>query len=661
MIPPLPIINKAQELGVAAQAAYEGPPGYEGIVSLDTPGVAHLLPGETEEEKQARLEELTRVRWSGDSERIGLALMKAFDADEVVQDANGYFYVETPHGRIYAEQPGLDTEDVLRAGTKTAGYMMAGGRTIPATAAREGLVGGMYEAQTGSGPWDIAAAAATDAALGVVGGGVARGISKFWDAVTGGKGKKIIQDFERNFGVKVQDEDAFFRQMGDNPDFTNITPEAAEVIARGDMPLDRGQITNRADDITEVQRIESEGGLDALRDRQELRIESGKPVTSRGEAAADLVEDINVQAAPGRARASQLYEEVEQGALEGRRAYLNSPAFNELPGRVREAIPDTVIRDIDNYPGLKKALREIDELTDDAIRVGQMGGIDARYVRQKIRNIDNQISKREGGTEEFRHLSATRRVLNDWYHDTIERAMLHGDVEMVDLLKEASTLYADWAKRFKDVRGQEDVMKWVNAALDGHMEPIEIARGLVGQTAAFKPMALRSVKFLRDSLGPESEAYKAIGRYALNLITEGPQGKQIGPQGLMRNLETVFSEKGGNREMFQVLLGADELANLENLYKDLRVMFPQGLKRAAARRDSGTAQRLVNMMRLSGGGIEAEMLGMLLDQITKGRGPSARQILKASRPDQLPPQTGDISAALGGATPSVFHETYGEQ
>jgi hypothetical protein len=571
---------------------------YFGVMSIEDKGFGNLL------NSQADAITMSRALWSGDKTKMANSVFQAFpEVQTIAEDDNGYQYFEHPQfGRIYTEKPGFDLEDLAAGTGKAALYAVAVSngwlKTILGEGAAEAmidLIGGQATAES------VMKAGARGATWGVAGKGSERIASRGWNWLAGGKTPtEVGQMFMEKFGVFLEGDDLarVGNQLGPNPDLDAITPEAVEVIARGEMPLSTAQMTNQADDWAMHQQLAAEGKIDPLIQEQGRRMQSMVPEPSRDVAAAGMVNDIRSQAASEKGKAQALYKQVREGADAGNRTYLDYEAIGTLGWRERvtDVIPDTVLEDIAQYPALRGAMDDFFSVVDvldkpGSSLVSRQGGIDTRYVRQKIRNIDNKIGKIDLGKEEGRHLVALRGAVNDWYNEAIEKGMIHGDLEMIDALTEATALYRTWARKFKGKRGQEDLAKMMEHAMKGSREPTEIAKMLMGQSAAFKGLAVRSAKYLRDTMGPESPAYKSMADYALNLLMTNTKGAQLGPGALLSNLATVATEKGVNRELFTVLMGQSGVDALSALHRDIRQTFPQGLERAVMRRSSGTAER----------------------------------------------------------------------
>lgn len=584
------------------------PTGYDDVLSIEDQGFGNIFGSPEDEAAQGKVKRMSQVLFSGDKDRMADFIFESFpEVEEIAEDENGYQYFMHPDfGRIYTERPGLDWEDLGAGLIKTGAFSAGITKNILTTMVSEGVIGAGLDL-VGGGDRFTAWKQGVEDSLWGAGGHVAGKVGgRLWSQISDRQLNKAVRDFEQTFNVKVRDKQKFRDQMGTSPDLSTVTPEAAEVISRGDMPLGRGQITGTAEDIAAQQQAEAAGQLDPLMEAQEAsmqRFDDG--LVPREETSARIVGDIRSESADTLGEAEKRYGLVEERAREGRKGYLE-PGDYSIQDSVRRAIPDTVIGHLDQYPTLRSTLNNLGKLQEkfDYIRkarelTGDVGGVDVRDVRQYIRDIDNKITEKNLGTEEGRHILALRGELNDWYNKTITEAAMFGDEEVIDALKEATGMYAEWARRFKGPEGQRDIQNIVNWAIDGSREPEEVARAIIGSTWAYKPNAVRLAKWMRDTMGTDSDSFRALGEHALNLLLTNKTGSGgLGPQALRSRLKSVIDKDGANRELFNVLLGSRQLDELGAAYRDINQLVPQGYKRTSARRSSGTAERqqMMNML-----------------------------------------------------------------
>ena len=182
---------------------------------------------------------------------------------------------------------------------------------------------------------------------------------------------------------------------------------------------------------------------------------------------------------------------------------------------------------------------------------------------ERFRRIMNKQIDGATGQEQTMLISL-RNDFDSWMDSAIEKAMIEGDTEVINQLKRARGLWANYRQKF-GVTGSGDAGgKFIQKLLDPRTTPEEVAKGLFGLTRIYPSNSSRVIAKLQEALGDQGMAeVREMGWTTIvdKAVTDSVQGgnRRMSPQKFVTAFKKALKE---NFSALQLLYSPDELAKM---------------------------------------------------------------------------------------------------
>lgn len=359
------------------------------------------------------------------------------------------------------------------------------------------------------------------------------------------------------------------------PNTTQKTPEGLpyKLSQKFNVPLTKGQISQRLTDLTNEDLLESGAkGLEAsniMKTGREKRniafneavLKSRKDIgkgefIEKGESLTDLVKTISKNAKNEKAAVNEAYDIAKENI-----GYLNLKdvkGFNKVAQNsfVQEGItPENAPL---AYSQLKSFNRIFQNKPKDAI------GIDFKRV-EAFRQSLNRAGKNAPAQDQYAINQILKPQFDKYIDDTIEKALIDGDINVLQQFKKARQLNAEWHKKYTPKDNSQFGKKFVDQILNAEepFAPAIISNKIFGaKEYGFQPQAVSIIRELKSQLGENSKEFNglkldAVSRVFKPLVNGKGEVKFNNPavQSYKNNLER-------NESILKEMLSKDEIKEL---------------------------------------------------------------------------------------------------
>jgi hypothetical protein len=264
----------------------------------------------------------------------------------------------------------------------------------------------------------------------------------------------------------------------------------------------------------------------------------------------------SLQEAQNRARqaATQAYEQVSPESVR-----VVKEAFSGLEPRLRQAFDEAdVIVAPDLTPKTVAIVNRIREALPQAgaAEITEVSLKQIEKVRRQIGKLAKDAAR--GSSDEF----AARQALasyDSWLDDAIANNLAKGDPEQLNLLKQARSLYRNYAQAYKEPTGKfakgtaGETQKLIAQVLNEGRTPTEAMNLLFGYSKLGEKQATaRVARRLKEVLGESSLEFETFRSAAFTRLFEDAVGNVKPPQVIVREIDNLIMGNGAAtaRELF---------------------------------------------------------------------------------------------------------------
>lgn len=550
----------------------------------------------------------------GSDKSVADALLSRIPGSTLDQDANGNAVIQLKDGqRFYVNQPGLDLDDIVRGATKAVAFLpaargAAAALTIPGRIAAGGI---------GSAATDAAMQVGTAAASGssdqidpmqtliaggiglgaeavpAVAGALARGGKSLvsTDASLAAAGRQIAQKAE--IPGTLTDEQAI--ALGRKADEIRGGADPKAVLAETEFGfnLTRGQKTGDVTQLRREEMLRNLGGdsgagrnATAVYDAQRANVgeqaqkiqdflAGGQAPRSPAQAAETVMGSTQRQAGALNDRIGAAY-----GDARAQRAAVNTEAVNDLPGRLRQAV-----QDFDIHPDITPATkRTLDSITDAVEKLPpDAKGVTMRAIELQRKRVNNAIGGAANPTDKAA-LMKVKSTFDGWLDDAFDNALISGDPQALDTLKQARALRYEYGLRFQPKNASDQGGKVVQKLLDSNATPDQMATAIFG-AGEVAPQATASVaRKIKAAVGDDKEAWDAVRSGVIGKAVINKAGDAIQPGNMVRNLNILMRDRP---TLVKELYSPEEVSKLKRFGLAMETLMPKG----PLAKSSGTTER----------------------------------------------------------------------
>lgn len=488
----------------------------------------------------------------------------------------------------------------------------------------------------------------------------------------GEEGKKAIVESYKNLG------NLFATQA------ENVTAAAKSAdTGRLNIPLTKGQATGDVRQLAseEAMRNAARGKL-AQNIMQRFDVKQSEAIKG---AAGQVAENI----APG-ARAStqteaggSMYELLRQKQAQMKGAYtqaysqadlraLNVPVeqVNLLPNRIGKSIQEAnLVFDPELTPSAVKAFEDIKSAVPQMENV-TIKDINLKSLESTRRKLNSYYSSATNDTDKA-VIQNIRNEFDNWLDDTITMGLASGDEAQLANLKNARSLYKNYAEKFKVTKGtpDEDAAKIVEKLTTKDLTPVETINYLFGASKlGDNQTSVRVAKKMKDIFGENSEAFNEFRQAAYLRLVQDTQGNIKSPTKIVNELNELIMGKG--QTLAKEIFTPEQVGTL----KEFRDAVAKTITPAEAKNPSKTGYEIARLGEdlLKGLGILGAVSG---DVGTAGVGTisalgvrplkAGAEALSAVKGAQIPSLRGGYGASLavpvGGAVSGLLREREEQQ
>lgn len=324
-----------------------------------------------------------------------------------------------------------------------------------------------------------------------------------------------------------------------------VPPPATQTDFR--IPISRGQQTGDFDQIAfEQAAARGARGEEAsqimrghLDDQARAVGEAGTSFVPRGpatvyEAAGTVREGVRDAAKAKKSAVNSAYEAVEQSP-----ARVQAPTVTDLPSRIRsgleaELITPEVMGSLN--PGTRALLGEIETLAGQAsksargaqpavaeslesgVPVGMSSGVAPTFPLSQIERVrkavNNRLATAQG--EDRLALGVMKREFDSWLDDAVDKQLLGGDPEALDLLKNARKLHGEYRRTYGGGRRQEAADRMMQKLISENATETDAANLLFGRSRLTgSGDAVQVVKRIGDATSRSGEHWEGLRQGAV--------------------------------------------------------------------------------------------------------------------------------------------------
>jgi hypothetical protein len=306
---------------------------------------------------------------------------------------------------------------------------------------------------------------------------------------------------------------------------------------------------------------------------------AGQPAPANpSEAAQRVITGVQQQSNDLKGQINDAYDVARSKNAAIPVSHLNDLA-NKVSGALQNFPVDPVLT--------PRTSRALDILSQDMAKVSQPGvsGINMKAVemgRQKI------MSAMDGATgSDLKALKGVKDAYDSWVTDAFDRALVSGDPDALEAVKQARALRAQYGARFQPMNRNDQGGKIVQQLLDQNADPDKMAQAIFGAGQIAPSAAASIVTKLRSALGTDKEAWDAVRAAVVQKAITRRNGEIAGPQATVSNLMTLLRDRPA---LVRNLYKPEELDKLNRFAMAMKVLTPpQGIAKS-----SGTAERALD-------------------------------------------------------------------
>ena len=274
---------------------------------------------------------------------------------------------------------------------------------------------------------------------------------------------------------------------------SGLSGESSQRVIRGFEEQQQIPAVNQAKEAVEAQIGGQEGAGSIVR-------ESVK--------AAEKVADEAVGEAFDAVGKTELSNDGLKGLLRNVKSSVRSVEFDQ-------SLPQTssLLKQVGNLEKVIKSFKGLKPA--DLNRIEQM----RRRINTAIGAADNPVDKRQ--------VTLMKRAFDDSLDDAVQNALFTGDDQALASLKEARSLFSEYAKKFRaqPIRGKsgrivdrDEAGQFIEKIIDANPTDEQIVNAVFGASGLNKGSGSAMAKRFREVLGEDSEGWKAIRQAAVKRI-----------------------------------------------------------------------------------------------------------------------------------------------
>lgn len=630
----------ATKSAVKGDAALELPNINE--VGLDTPGIA-------------------KASVFGSDEDYVKAVQQAYPDAQILTDANGNPYIQTPDGKqAYINQPGLDPEDVTRVIGKVASFSPAARiSSLASSMMGKMAVTGGAAAATDAGMQKVAGREDVDykqsALAGMFGAGgelAAPLVGRAWQwAKQAYRGRQAAISAGRTaagkYGIADDLSDdqyvtlAYLDEVGDDA----ITAQSKVAQSEFGYKPTKGQMTGDVRQLSREERLRSS-------------IERGQPLRDlddfNTQQTVQNMDDMQASFSGGSRQAASQHESAQQvhegllsakkrlsqgiddayGAAKENTAFISRESVNTVPSRLLKVLRDSDVVLDDLTPAARTAMERVQgqlgSLGDD------VSAVSLKAIERERRVLNDYISKAANPSDK-RAVTIMKKELDSFLDDAIDNALFSGDAKALAALKQARNLRAEYGRKFES---KGETGRIIQKLIDPDATPEQVANYLVGVNGLSKAGAARVASRYKDIVGVNDPAFNSLRELVFMRLSQTATGDVKNQAQLMSTFRQAMSGRG--QSLMHQLFTQKELNKMDRFVNTLGTMQLNGMMG----RSSGTAERF---WRWAEDYLSDVMLIKYLPNLTR-----AHHVRSATNMPRAPINTGVPGAA--GAVPQVVNQ-----
>lgn len=500
--------------------------------------------------------------------------------------------------RGYVNAPGLSFRDVTRTLGQGAAYGLAAGRG--------GAGQGLARAFAGQGARAAGTSLALDAAAEQAGSeqglsptraavaGVTAGLfnslapraARLWRQILG-----RTKYFNSRTGQLTAEGAEAARKAGLDPDemapalrqtFARYAedagdPEVAARLARtGEFGIrgTRGQITKDYRQLNLEERmargLEGDATRNVMRDFRQGQTDDiaraaegfqrqfggGAPRGREAEAGRAIQEGLSRRAEGLMGQVDEAYEAVRAGGDAG----VGARALDTLDDSLRSF---QQVREVDPSltPATTRALQRLSGLRDAL----DDGVLDYKKIETQ-RRVLNQLSGASANPTDRANVNALKATLDDWLDDSIDEGLMTGNPEVIQQLKQARGLRAQYGRLFEGRRGDKagEIVQKITTKAETPEQAVNylFGRGALGNKAE----AAAAAKRIKEIAGPDSDEWGAMRELAWMRMTRDARGEIQSPKKIVNAFNESMTR---NSSLMKELFSEPEISRMRQFTKAL--------------------------------------------------------------------------------------------
>lgn len=583
----------------------------------------------------------------GDDSDYAKAVIEQYPGHSIGEDKNGNTLILDPEGKpkAYVNQPGLDAEDLFRLFPKVAAFLPAAkGAQLAGKAggfASRVLAGGAGAAATDAAMQKVAGRDEIDggqvAVTGLLGAGAeaaAPALGRLAKKYFGDKdyimaGRRVAQERGlrnqtreqlKNLGeVEIRAGDAMTDTAKVAEGEFGLRIPRSRAMKGGTPALDEAKYRQASLEESVQDSLTNSGVV--LRDQRRGNVSQieknlsklSELVGGRGENAVDAADNIRSSVSQARAAAKSEVNSA-YNLVRSKEAWVDDEIVLGIPDRIRAALENSdVIVDDQLTRGTTAALRYVDNFADSSMK----------QIDNQRRKFNALLESTKNDPPDHRAIKIIKDEFDSIIADAAERKMISGDLSVVEDLKNARALRADFGKRFE----RSD---YIAKIVDKDLEPEQVANLFVGANGMSNASAAKGARQYAEIVGKQSDEWKELKRLAFMRFTQDRNGEfALGAQALSSNIKRAMNVK--NRSLFTELFEPEELATIKRFGEAVEATLP--LNEGNLRRSSGTAERA---FRFIAGAKMTPLLGEMLGAVANNFGERvANRAIVSAKPISL--------------------------
>lgn len=406
-------------------------------------------------------------------------------------------------------------------------------------------------------------------------------------------------------GYSVDDiDDAFQRQFGQALR-DGLEPEQAAnaaVMREFDIPVYRPNVTGLADDFATLERarrgaigpqLEAQA-RSALEAQDMAAREAGEGIATRlaggvkvdaGDAAEAAMTSARTARDASLAAARGAYDDLAATGAGVQGAQVQ--ALGTRLARTVSSGPQPVRIDAATTPNAAGATQYLDDLFANA-KQGAVPFMDLERARQYLVRLKSSAYRGSNGQDQFA-MEQMVNAFDDQVDDLITRALTEGNEEVLDLAKNARSLWSAYRSKYT---GKDAASKFIQKMIDDDATPDQVVNWMFGTgklgRGGFNATVARGV---REVVDPQT--WDMIRSAAFRKVIQKPDGMaQMGPQAVTERIGDFFTNPA-TRDLSRTLFTKSEIATIMRYQAALKRMIPP----PGAVNYSGTSYELSRMAR----------------------------------------------------------------